>query len=130
MNYTLTRTEQGEDGTFGTLNDENGLALCCTCEPPPSGPHPCIPEGIYVVIPHDTPAHPDVWELQDVPGRTAILIHDGNTEHDTLGCIICGDRMGWINGLRAVLDSKITLKTLRAELPSYFTLTIQSNMTS
>jgi hypothetical protein len=128
MNYTLTRTEQGDDGTFGNLADETGMVLCVTCEPPPTGPHPCIHDGQYVVMPHDSPTHPGTWELQDVPGRTAILIHGGNTENDTLGCIIVGDRMGWINGLRAVLDSKITLKTLRAELPSSFTLTIKTNM--
>ena len=128
MIYILTRTEQGDDGIFGNLAGPDGSVLCVTCEPPNSGPHPCIPEGTYVVIPHDSPAHPQTWEITDVPNRTAILIHDGNTEHDTLGCICVGDRMGWINGLRAVLDSKITLKTLRAELPSSFTLTIQEHL--
>jgi hypothetical protein len=124
--YTLTRTESGNDGVFGQLSDDAGNVLAVTCEPPDgcNGPDTCIPAGTYTVIPHDSPAHPNTWEISGVPNRTAILIHDGNTDKDTLGCVVVGDRMGFIDGLRAVLDSRITLNALRGELPQTFILEI------
>jgi len=40
--------------------------------------------------------HNDHWriELLDVPGRTHIQIHIGNTVDDISGCILVGDRLG------------------------------------
>lgn len=50
----------------------------------------CITQGLYNCILHNSPAHPDTWELLNVPGRTSILIHVGNYAQDTLGCILPG----------------------------------------
>lgn len=127
--YTLTRTTTGPQGTFGTITDETGTVICVTCEPPEgnNGPDTCIPTGTYTVIPHNSPAHPNTWEISDVPNRTAILIHDGNTEEDTLGCVIVGDRLGTVDDLPAVLDSRLTLAALHNELPPTFMLVIQEN---
>lgn len=61
----------------------------------------CIPAGTYELIGHQG-SKKDVWELKDVPGHTAILIHVGNYacevtlpdgschESDSLGCILVG----------------------------------------
>jgi len=60
----------------------------------------CIPAGRYRAFfrtPENTPAtvrRMYVYELRDVPDRTAILIHAGNTEEHTEGCILVGTRVG------------------------------------
>lgn len=50
----------------------------------------CIPEGDYLVKPYSSQKYPDVYELQEVPDRSKILIHVGNYEKDTKGCILLG----------------------------------------
>lgn len=56
-----------------------------------------IPAGTYHCIPHGwEPGNPNgfektrVWEVTNVPRRTAILFHEGNTDVDTRGCILVG----------------------------------------
>jgi hypothetical protein len=44
------------------------------------------------------PKHKQCYELQMVPGHTAILIHAGNTKLDTEGCLIPGRRIDKIWG--------------------------------
>ena len=50
----------------------------------------CIPEGVYDVVPYSSEKYPDVWEVQDVPGRSKILIHVANYPEDVQGCIGLG----------------------------------------
>lgn len=55
----------------------------------------CIPAGTYTFVPHGWEPSSGkkfkrVWRLENVPGRDAILIHAGNTVHDTEGCILVG----------------------------------------
>lgn len=72
----------------------------------------CIPAGTYKVEKRYSPkfspktGHEMLW-VKDVPGFQYILIHTGNTDDDTEGCLVVGDRIGHLNGQRAVLDSKI-----------------------
>lgn len=138
MIYTLTRIVQSSEGTFGHLNDENGLQLCVTGEPPLGVDHPCISVGTYHCVPHNSPNHPNTWELQNVVGRSNILIHDGNVpviytdsegkeHHDTEGCILVGKAFGWIETHQAVVESKVTLGFLRKTFPQEFDLTIVEN---
>ena len=49
-----------------------------------------IPDGSYPLVAFDSVDHPGCWVLTPVPGRTGILIHPGNTVHDTQGCILIG----------------------------------------
>lgn len=130
QNFTLRRTGSRPDGTFGALVDEDGNQLCVTCEPPwrGNGPDSCVPPGDYVCIRHDSPEHPWTFELTGVPGRTEILIHTGNTENDSRGCIVVGDGTGTINGLPAVLNSVRTLNKLRAIFNCPFRLTVVENL--
>ena len=59
----------------------------------------CVPDGKYQMVRHDSPKFgPDVWMLEDVPERSYILIHAGNTAKDVTGCIALGE------GLRADAD--------------------------
>lgn len=125
--YFLKRTLFDPKGTFGILTDVAGKKLCLTCELPwldNQVGKSCIPVGTYQVVWHNSPDHPDTWELMNVPDRTGILIHNGNDENDSEGCILVGDTLGSVNGLPAVLNSGATLTKLRQALPSQFTLTI------
>lgn len=75
----------------------------------------CIPVGVYKVLPLDRSGsgkYVDVWHLQDVEGRTEILIHAGNTKNDSVGCVIIGSERGELNGEAAVLGSKKALAKL------------------
>jgi len=82
---TLVRNESDSNGTFGTLTCPSGLSFV-TLEPIEP-----IPEGSYQVIWTDTPIHGMIYELQNVPGHTGILIHVGNIVANTLGCILLGE---------------------------------------
>jgi hypothetical protein len=50
----------------------------------------CIPEGMYIVEPYESPKFGKCFIVKDVKGRTYILIHKGNYVHDTDGCLLPG----------------------------------------
>ena len=123
----LTRAITSPQGTFGILS-VNGFPICNTCELPwddNKDDTSCVPPGAYQCFLHNGSRWQDVWELQNVSNRTAILIHTGNTIKDTDGCIIVGNGFSEINNLPALTDSVLTLNHLRAILPDSFTLTIK-----
>lgn len=123
----LTRTLYDPKAIFGMLFDDEGNQLCLTLELPWNDNDPdtsCIPKGEYQFIRHDSPKFPHTWQIVGVPDRDGILIHNGNTEDDTHGCIIVGDSMGKIDGLPAVLNSVKTLDMLRGIIPDSGTITI------
>lgn len=127
----LTRCTTSDKGTFGILSKE-GLPLCVTCELPwkyNEKKKSCVPVGKYVCKPYTSSRFPEVWELQDVRNRSAILIHWGNTIEDIEGCILVGrsfaafkDAKGDLIG---VTNSKLTYEQLRKVLPNEFTLVIR-----
>lgn len=73
-----------------------------------------IPSGVYVCKPFSGAHYKDVYEVCDVPGRSAILIHNGNFEKDTLGCILVGLKGGSMSDQPAILDSRQALDKLKA----------------
>lgn len=120
MEILLLERHPSEDyGTFGSL-ERDGHQIALTCEPV----IPAIPLGTYLCQPHNGPEFKNVWEVMDVPGHTAILIHQGNTISDTHGCILVGNDFGFVNGQHAVLNSLLTLEQLRDTLPDTFYLKI------
>lgn len=122
----LERDTTNDDGTFGRLI-RAGKPIAYTCEDPwlnNAVGESCIPKGVYLCIPHDGTLYKGVWRLKGVPGRKDILIHNGNTEDNTRGCILVGDSLGVVNGKPAVLNSKAVLKKLKQELPRSFYLQI------
>ncbi len=115
----LDRHPSEDCGTFGDLY-RDGKQIALTCEPA----IPAIPLGIYLCQPHNGPEFQNVWEVMDVPGHTAILMHNGNTIKNTKGCILVGNEFGIIDGQHAVLNSMLTLDRLRRDLPDTFYLRV------
>lgn len=72
-----------------------------------------IKAGLYTLRPYTSQRWPDVYELVSVPGRTSILIHHGNFESDTAGCILVGLGAGVLREQAAVLQSKQAMEYLR-----------------
>lgn len=132
MTYTIKRLRTGPDGTFGEFLSPQGDVLCKTCEDPWNDNKPrisCIPTGIYKVLRHGWETDTQVkfrrvWELLNVPNRSAILMHAGNTIDDTIGCILCGTEFGIIDGKQGIVGSRAAIVKLREILPEKFTLTV------
>jgi len=69
------------------------------------------------------------YHLQDVEGRSLILIHFGNYYTNTRGCILVGNGFTDINkdGYRDVTSSKKTVKRVLEVMSKEFELTIVDN---
>ncbi len=72
----------------------------------------CIPAGTYNIAPHKSPSHGMCFKLDDVPGRENILIHVGNSHHDTEGCILVGQSNTFQQGAPFIGRSKYALDNL------------------
>jgi hypothetical protein len=106
MKIQLIRTQFGTDATNGLLFID-GQFECYTLEDQYQAVkvmhETCIPEGTYKIIFRKVGgfheryskryqnAHYGMLWLQDVPEFEYILIHGGNTDDNTSGCIIVGD---------------------------------------
>jgi hypothetical protein len=62
----------------------------------------------------------------NVPNRSEILIHTGNSDADSLGCILVGRTIGSINGKPAVLLSAVAFHVMKQTVPSTFQLEIEN----
>lgn len=67
-----------------------------------------IPNGTYSVQWRKDDVFPEVLELLNVPDRSGILIHSGNTTSDIQGCIL----VGYKTGNKLLPTSRDTLKRL------------------
>lgn len=113
---TLTRFEFSNAGTFGRVFTDGYTCL--------SGELPvrenrtsesCIPAGVYLCTwRKSVKQHGMCYHLENVPGRSDILIHSANWMGDLRmgyrsqleGCIALGLALGYLNGQRAILQSK------------------------
>ncbi len=123
LNVTINRTVCADICTQGVLHIEGYPEFILhTLERPWKDNDPdtsCIPEGVYTCIPHgwepDTAVHmKKVWEITNVPNRSAILIHPANLVSQLRGCVAAGLESGEINGLPAVLNSKAAIGELQS----------------
>ena len=106
MKLTVVRTQFGTDATNGLLFID-GIFECYTLEDQYQAVkvmhETCIPEGTYDIKFRKTGgfhakyteryknAHYGMLHIQDVPNFTYILIHSGNTDEHTSGCLIVGE---------------------------------------
>jgi hypothetical protein len=115
------------DGTFGVML-WRGDPICVTLEETWLDNIPresCIPAGSYECRKYSGTKYKDVWEVRNVPQRTAILIHWGNTERNTAGCILVGKYFAQFGEQKGIADSVKTFAMLRNTLPDRFTLHIE-----
>lgn len=115
MKILVERFDSGSDETFGRLYI-NGKLMCMTIEDEFRAVkvkgETRIPSGTYKVGKRYSPSksprfgHDMLW-IKDVPGFEYILIHTGNFESDSEGCLIVGTKIGTLNGKRAVLNSGV-----------------------
>ena len=109
MKLEVIRFNKGEDSTNGILFDitNERKFLCYTLEDESREEkvygETCIPEGEYCVnfrreggyhAKYDkrfADIHMGMLEVCDVPNFKYILIHCGNTDEDTAGCLLVGD---------------------------------------
>ena len=106
MKLQVVRTQFGTDATNGLLFID-GIFECYTLEDQYQAVkvmhETCIPEGTYDIEFRKTGgfhakyseryknAHYGMLHIQDVPNFTYILIHTGNTDEHTSGCLIVGE---------------------------------------
>ncbi len=121
----LIRTDESDEGTFGPFsvedlhlvagelpwrNNEIGLSR--------------IPAGTHTAHYREDGKHGPCYQLDDVPGRTAIQIHVGNwcgdkskrLLTDVDGCIVLGMRKGVLNNQKAVVRSGDAMKAFLAKM--------------
>ena len=106
MKLQVVRTQLGKDATNGLLFID-GIFECYTLEDQYQAVkvmhETCIPEGTYKIKFRTVGGfdkkykakypelHRGMLWIQDVPGFEYILIHQGNTDEHTSGCLIVGD---------------------------------------
>ncbi len=116
--FRIRRSSHGTEGIFAA-----GAFSCFTMELPWKDNRPnisCIPAGRYKVTIRVSPRFGQVYHVTEVEGRSSILIHSGNFAGDkslglrthSQGCILVGKYTGILEGQRAVLASRITLRRL------------------
>jgi hypothetical protein len=73
-----------------------------------------IPAGVYSLLPRSVPKFGDHFHVEDVEGRSWILIHAGNYPQHTQGCILLGMNHLDINGdgIPDVSRSKMAMEYL------------------
>ena len=95
----LVRTAFRADGVFGRLYNDNGVPLCYCLEhafeQDDGSWLPKLPIGTYncVLGQHQLEGmvHPfQTYEITNVPGHTNILLHMGNFNRDSDGCVLLG----------------------------------------
>ena len=126
MKVELFRTASNKDGTFGTLNI-NGQPMFTTLEETWLDNQKrisCIPEGVYECVKYSGTKYKDVWKVKDVPNRTAILFHWGNTERNTAGCILVGRNFSQFGTVYGIGRSREAFNMMRKRVPDKFTLHI------
>lgn len=133
----IIRHDSSDQGTFGRIY-ANGLTLF-SGELPDRGNAPsvsCIPPGTYKVIWSWSPRFQRLmYEVLNVPARTGIRKHSANFMGDASigflsqlnGCIALGEKLGWMDGQKALLVSAPAVRRFEQHLQQWpFTLEISN----
>ena len=87
----------------------------------------CIPDGQYEVAPDEEGRYVDHPEIQDVPGRSEIIIHVANQVHEIEGCLAPGTSYNMTPaGEPSVISSRVAYEKVLEKLGTTFSLTIES----
>lgn len=137
-NAILQREKSTDSGTFGKITLPDGTTYN-TLELPwrnnQSGKS-CIPAGTYQVATRMSPKlGKAAYEVKNVPGRSSILIHSGNTAGDVdkgqksnvQGCILLGFSRNTQSGQATIQESRAAVAAFMDKMGGRpFTLTIIS----
>ena len=90
----------------------------------------CIPSGTYLVKRHISPKFGQCFKIQDVKGRSDILIHSGNVVNDTLGCVLVGLSSGTVDDTDTamVYSSRKAMAVLLALIDKEIVLQISNGL--
>jgi len=108
MILTLKRISYSPIGTFGALIREDKVCFTLTLEDPWKDNRygiSCIPPSYYDCKRIISPKFGITFEVLDVPGRTHILFHKGNTQENTRGCILIGESFDPVLGTEGITRS-------------------------
>lgn len=134
----LQREKSTDGGTFGKLTLPDGTSyntLELAWRNNESGKS-CIPPGTYKVETRNSPKFgPGVYEVKNVPGRSAILIHSGNyagnvdkgQKSNVQGCIMLGFSRSVQSGQPMINESKAAMQSFMEKMGGRpFTMTVVS----
>jgi hypothetical protein len=121
MRVLLQNILRTDHGRFGLLHLPNGFVPFTLDEG-------LIPAGTYVLrrtVWHKTGV--ETYEIVGVPGHSRILVHWGNVEEDTEGCVLLGLSLGIVPVVKdedtgqaakklAVMQSKIAFERFMAAM--------------
>lgn len=117
---TLKRLQVRDDGCFSYLRkDYDGAQICVTNERTfgdigvPTvvlrpGRYRCV-RGIHTLNGRDFFT---TYEITGVIGHTGVLFHPGNTELDSLACVLPGNHFGVVDNMMAVVESQSAFRRL------------------
>lgn len=118
----VRKTKQYGETTLGQLTI-NGIAKSWFVLEPggpdstTAGSDKRIKAGRYKLVPYSSKRYPGVYELQNVPGRSKILIHVGNYHENTEGCLMPGKKWGVLADKHYyVRESKKALNEIFSEI--------------
>lgn len=130
MHLEIIRIEDSfEYGVFGNLLIGTE-AFCMTLEPREWDNErnvSCIPPGQYECARVLSPSFGTTYEICNVPNRSHVLFHKGNSIEDTEGCVLLAEKLGKLKGDRGILNSGKTFKDFMNKMQSYpeFRLTVK-----
>lgn len=115
LSLKVTRDDFGDNFTGGKLSVDDEY-FCDTVEDKDRhledggekiDKETCIPRGIYeVIVDHSLHFGEYLPHILNVPQFTGIRIHSGNTDKDTEGCILVGEKGtqhgDWVSNSRAI----------------------------
>ena len=116
----LIRIERTEEATIGVFR-LRGRFVCAVLEEPWRDNQPnisCIPEGEFPLAYEWSPSRDTMlWTIKDVPGRSYVRIHVGNSVDDTEGCPLTISYPGQTSyGQRWGFESRKAFKTFMSQM--------------
>lgn len=133
MKLILTRSSKEYRGVFGKLESEDGAFKCVTLE----HAYPVfdnnftskIPVGEYLCVRgmHRLEGMKDnfeTFEITKVPGHNHILLHVGNYNKDSNGCVLVGAEIVDEDKIKMITNSKATFAKLMELLAGLGTFTL------
>ena len=118
MKLKITRISEYDGATYGVLSLDDKPMFVTLEDAWRNNAHgiSCIPKGVYKCQQHKSPKFGNCYHVLDVPERSEILIHAGNTHEDTSGCILVGLMFGALGTHHAILSSRSAMAAFLTQM--------------